>query len=64
MEKKWEKPEMSKSREMSMCECTEQEMQEVTGGIKIGACFVIGAGGDFDDMTSGIMLGICYVIGF
>lgn len=62
MMKTWKKPEVSKANQ-ELVEMNENEMNEVNGGWKIGACAIVGAGGDMTKLRSGIFLGICYIVG-
>ena len=60
--KTWNKPEVSKTnQELAILE--EKELKEVDGGWTIGACAVVGAGGDMTNLKSGVFWGLCYVVG-
>jgi hypothetical protein len=60
--KTWKKPEVSKTNQ-ELTILTENEAKEVDGGWKIGACLMVGAGGDMTKLKSGVFMGLCYVVG-
>lgn len=60
----WSKPGIKKAdfEVGNLSEMTEQEMMESAGGIKVGVCFAVGIGGDWNTGKTGFP-GFCYIVG-
>ena len=63
--KTWKKPEVSKTSINMIEEClTAEELSETNGGTPfVGACFLVGVGGDWDTGDIVKVPGFCYIVG-